>query len=482
MNPFQPASGRSFASPYVVELAYRDDNPLVRLRPGENSLGAGLGVSIVLRGHGVLPRHGTLTVTSSGELHYTSEPGARAHVDGRPVRRAIVSDGSILQIGDDVLVVHRLEPGEDADEAPLPGLRGRSAAMRALARTVERYAAVDLPVLIHGPSGTGKDAVAAAIHAGSAPRGDAPFVVANVASIPRDLCESELFGHARGAFTGAERDHQGLLAQAHGGTLFLDEIGELPIDVQPKLLRALDGYGFRPVGGRSILRPRCRVVTASHVDLRRAVREGGFRNDLLHRLEVLVVRTPSLESRRSDVAAIAYGILSSSGYGMDRMKLAPSALEALVRMTYEGNVRELRNLLLRAAAMAKGSQLTGDDITRADPQHLGEFRVAVGAARAVELLEAAGGNLTRAASRAGVPRTTFRRRVEDALRIGLDRKRPRRNAAREGGQGAAASPPNLTIAPVVRDLGRRRSPLAAVLADARALEVAEQSDDFLTAE
>ncbi len=481
MTPFPSVSARPFGSPFVVELAYRDDNPLLRLRPGANSVGSEFGSAILLRGAGVLPRHGALVVTAAGDLHFESAPGARAHLDGRPVRRAPIVEGSVLQIGDDVLVVHRLEAGEDPDAPPIPGLRGRSASMRALARTVERYACVDLPVLIHGPSGTGKDAVAAAIHGGQRAPGGSPFVVANVASIPRDLCESELFGHARGAFTGAERDHQGLLAQAHGGTLFLDEIGELPLDVQPKLLRALDGYGFRPVGGRSTVRPRCRIVTASHVDLRRAVRQGAFRNDLLHRLEVLVVRTPALEARRTDIAAIAYGILTASGYGMDRVKLAPSALAALMRLSYEGNVRELRNLLLRAAAMAKGPHLSGEDIVRADPQHLGDAPIAIGGGRAVELLEAAGGNVTRAARRAGVPRTTFRRRLEDALRAARDRT-PARAGTTRSARLPTSPRPTLVHAAQGGLSGRRPSPLIAELRDAHALEVTEQADDLLTAE
>ena len=476
MSPFIHTSAPTLDTPFALEFAFRDDDPLLPLRVGVHSVGAAATSALLLRGDAVRPKHGTLTVTPDGELRYQGAPHAVAHVDGRAVRDATLTAGSVLQIGDDALVVHRVEPGEDLTAPPIPGLRGRSAPMRALARTVWRYAKLDLPVLVHGPSGTGKDAVAAAIHGVTSPR--SPFVVANVASIPRELCESELFGHARGAFTGADREHAGLLSQADGGTLFLDEIGELPLDVQPKLLRALDGYGFRPVGGRAIVRPRCRFVTASHVDLRRAVREGAFRNDLLHRLEVLVVRTPSLEARRSDIVAIAYGILATDGKGMRRKRLAPSALVQLMRMSWPGNVRELRNLLLRAAAMGRSDVLQGEDILLASPRATAEDRIDIGLARAVELLESCGGNVSRAASRAGVPRTTFRRRLEEAVSAA----RARRGSIPSGRMAEVAvrarhAPPGSTMRQ-----GRRPSPLAAELRDVRVLEVAEQADDFLTAE
>jgi transcriptional regulator with AAA-type ATPase domain len=467
-HPFRHATAPRFA----LEYAFRDDNAIVPLRAGVHSIGTSPSAAVPVRGDGVRSRHGTLAVTPGGDVEYQGFLDAAAFVDGRQVRAATLTAGSVLLIGDDALVVHRLEEGEDLTVPSIPGLRGRSAPMRALARTVGRFAKLDLPVLVHGPSGTGKDAVAAAIHGTPGP--SSPFVVANVASIPRDLCESELFGHARGAFTGADREHAGLLAQANGGTLFLDEIGELPLDVQPKLLRALDGYGFRPVGGRSVVRPRCRFVTASHVDLRRAVREGAFRNDLLHRLEVLVVRTPSLEARRSDIVAIAYGILTMDGKGMRRKHLTPAAIAQLMRMSWPGNVRELRNLLLRAAAMGRGDAIRAEDIVLAGPNTLADARVDVEATRAVELLEACGGNVTRAANRAGIPRTTFRRRLEEAVRVARSRK----GSTRLAGLGASRHPGGYAT----RNLGRRPSPLAAEVREVLALEVADKADDLLTAE
>lgn len=413
----------------AIEFASRASNDLLPLGPGLHAIGTAADSTIVVSGAEALPLHGHLTVAVDGRVLFTGALGAKTHLGARAIRSAAVPGGSVLHIGDDVLVVHAVAPGEDLSVPPIAGLRGRSAPLRALARSVRLFAGLDVPVLIHGPSGTGKDAVAAAIH--GAPTPTRPFVVANVASIPRELCESELFGHARGSFTGADRDHQGLLSQADGGTLFLDEIGELPIDVQPKLLRALDGYGFRAVGGRSLLRPRIRFVTASHVDLRQAVKEGAFRNDLLHRLEVLIVETPSLAARSSDIAAIALGIIAAEASRLRSVRLSPGALAALMTMRWDGNVRELRNVLLRAAAIAPASVLQAEDVRFAGARHDRVFEPVLTPERAVELLAAAGGNITQAAEQARVARTTFRRRLVEAQRsavVARDRQRPRRSA------------------------------------------------------
>ena len=407
-------SSRAACPVIALEFASRASNDLVPLGLGSHSIGSSPSSDIVVEGDEALPLHGHITVGPQGVSFFRASPGAKTFLGARAVRSSVLAAGSVLHVGDDVLVVHHLAPGEDLTIPAIAGLRGRSSAMRALARSVSLFADLDVPVLIHGPSGTGKDAVAAAIHGGvSAAR---PFVIANVASIPRELCESELFGHARGSFTGADREHQGLLTQADGGTLFLDEIGELPIDVQPKLLRALDGYGFRAIGGRTLLRPGVRIVTASHVDLRQAVREGVFRNDLLHRLEVLVVETPSLAARRTDIAAIALGIVAAEASRMRQVRIAPAALAALMGMRWDGNVRELRNVLLRASALAPGAELHAEDVRAAGMRQERAFEPELTAERAVELLYAAGGNITRAATSARVARTTFRRRIAEAHR------------------------------------------------------------------
>ncbi len=413
-------------SPRVaIEFASHVENPLVALGPGRHSMGTDPASDIVIRGVGARRHHADLSVGLNGAMVLTCRPGATVYVGARAVRCQAIEPGAVLCFGEEYLVVHLLEPGESLEYAAVPGLRGRSALLRALARTVSLFAPMQVPVLIHGPSGTGKDAVAAALHGGSeAAKSTRPFVVANVASLPRELCESELFGHAKGSFTGADRDHPGLLMQAHGGTLFLDEIGELPLDVQPKLLRALDGYGFRAVGGRAALQPNVRIITASHVDLRVAVRAKQFRNDLLHRLEVLVVSTPPLAARPTDIVAISLAIVAQDASKLRRVALAPSAMARLMGMPWEGNVRELRNVLLRAVALGTSYEISSDDIRAAEARLGGvpHRHTFVSGARAVEILVEAGGNATRAAEVAGMARTTFRRRVA-SVRPAADRRR-----------------------------------------------------------
>lgn len=400
-------------SSFALEFASRSTNELVQLVEGSHLLGSAPGCNIRVRAGGPPRVLAAIEVGSSGTLTLWPEDGESVTVNARRHAGGAVPADAIVHVGDEVLVVHALSPDEDSSTPAVPGLRGRGRRMRELARIVHLYAEMEVPVLIHGPSGTGKDAVAAALHRGAT--AGSPFVVANVAAIPRDLCESELFGHARGAFTGADRDHQGLLMQAHGGTLFLDEIGELPLDVQPKLLRALDGYGVRAVGGRSLLRPHVRVVTASHVDLREAVRDGRFRHDLLHRLEVLVVETPALRERPSDIAAIALGILDGDAARVRRVTLAPRALVALTRMPWDGNVRELRNVLMRAAIAATTPRIEVDDLHRACSRTSTPPKADTAGMKVLELLRKMGGNATLAARAAQMPRTTFRRRVREAM-------------------------------------------------------------------
>lgn len=400
--------------PYVValEFASRATNELVPLTPGVHTLGSSSHADVVLRGPGALADHGVLVVGEAGECGFHGRHGGRASVHTRSISAGRLSCGDVVHLGEEVVVVHALDSTEQAFAPAVPGLRGQSAPMRRLARMVATYRPLDIPVLIHGPSGTGKDAVALALH--GRPTASKPFVVANVAAFSRTLCESELFGHTRGAFTGADRDHAGLLEQADGGTLFLDEIGELPADVQPKLLRALDGYGFRPIGARGAVHPHVRVVTASHVDLRQAVDRGTFRNDLLHRLEVLVIETAPLALRRTDIAAIACGIVAAESGRMRPQVISPAGIALLMELAWPGNVRELRNVLLRAAALATRHAIEVEDLQRA----LGRAPRSRTADVAFDVLLAASeGNITRAAYAAKIPRTTFRRRLREWKRV-----------------------------------------------------------------
>jgi two-component system, NtrC family, nitrogen regulation response regulator GlnG len=237
----------------------------------------------------------------------------------------------------------------DADER-LP-LIGRSAAMQEIYRTVARLTTADLTVMINGESGTGKELVARALH-DYGRRRSGPFVAINMAAIPRELIESELFGHERGAFTGATNRNQGRFEQASGGTLFLDEIGDMPPEAQTRLLRVLQEGEFTAVGGRQPIRANVRIIAATHRDLRAAIRAGQFREDLFYRLNVVPIRLPPLRERSEDIADLARHFLEQArADGLPSKSLDQSAIEAMRQHRWPGNVRELENLMRRLAAL-----------------------------------------------------------------------------------------------------------------------------------
>ena len=248
----------------------------------------------------------------------------------------------------------------DADRA-LP-LIGRSPAMQDVYRVIARVVFNDLTVLISGESGTGKELVARAIH-DLGPRRAAPFVALNMAAIPRELIEAELFGHERGAFTGAAQRNAGRFEQAAGGTLFLDEIGDMPIEAQTRLLRVLQSGEFTSVGGVRPVRANVRIVAASNRDLAELVRSGHFREDLFYRLNVVPVALPALRERRQDVALLARHFLDTAAeQGLPRRQLAPTAVAALEDHGWPGNVRELENLMRRVAVLARDEVIDGATI------------------------------------------------------------------------------------------------------------------------
>jgi DNA-binding NtrC family response regulator len=304
------------------------------------------------------------------------------------------------------------EDPNDATFAPLPGVAGQSSAIRRVAQQVRRLASINAPVLVTGETGTGKELVARALHL-EGQRSENPFVALNVAALPRELVESELFGHERGAFTGATARREGAFAEADGGTLLLDEIGELPIDAQPKLLRALDGYEVRRIGGAgSGRRADVRVVAATHVPLAHHVNAGRFRRDLFHRLEVFVVEIPPLRDRPADIVPIADVILATLENQVGKHDLAPAAVAVLIGHEWRGNVRELRNVLLRAAEITKGAlSIEASAILqamRAAPERKAKT-LGFTPDRAREWLDSHFGNISAAARAAQMPRTTFRK-------------------------------------------------------------------------
>jgi DNA-binding NtrC family response regulator len=232
---------------------------------------------------------------------------------------------------------------------------GAAPAFAGVVTALRRVAPTDAAVLLLGPSGSGKELFARALHQLSR-RGGGPFVPFNCAAVPESLVESELFGHERGAFTGANARHVGRFEQAHRGTLFLDEIGEVPLSTQAKLLRALEEHRITRLGGEGEIVVDVRVVAASNRDLEDAVTGGSFRRDLFHRLNVFPIRLPSLVERREDIPALTLHLLTRAGgrHGVPVPTLRPAAMAALVLAPWPGNVRELANLLERVVILAEG--------------------------------------------------------------------------------------------------------------------------------
>jgi len=378
---------------------------------------------IVVRDPTVSARHCALTVLGPGVA--IEDLGSRngTYVGGARVLAASAGIGTVVTIGRSSLVVFPADAGGVSDPArggpsdaagapgpPLAGIAGASLAMRRLADQVRRLARHALPVLVAGESGTGKELIARALH-GEGPRRSRPFIAINVTALPRELVESELFGHERGAFTGAHARREGAFSEADGGTLFLDEIGDLPIEAQPKLLRALDGYEVRRVGAAGGgQRADVRVVAATHTRLEQRVARGEFRRDLFHRLECLVVTVPPLRERRGDIGAIARDLLGPLVREMGPRVLTPAALGRLCAHDWPGNVRELRNVLCRAVdATPTGSRIEAEHIDRALRRDAPAVAKCMTSQRAQELLRESSGNLSAAARAAGMPRTSFRK-------------------------------------------------------------------------
>ncbi|MCH9684054.1 MAG: sigma-54 dependent transcriptional regulator [Deltaproteobacteria bacterium] len=347
---------------------------------------------------------------------------------------------------------HRLESQvrqlrRDAEHAEFAGIVGRSAAIRSLFRQLDRIAASDITVLVQGESGTGKELVARAIHDNSARR-RGPLVAVNCAAIPESLQDSALFGHEKGAFTGADQARPGRFEQANGGTLFLDEVAELSSELQAKLLRVLQERKFERVGGRTILTSDFRLVAATHRDLAAMVKEGKFREDLFFRLAVLELHVPPLREREGDVPLLVNALLEKMAHeaGRECPKVAPAAMELMLRHSWRGNVRELHNSLQRAFVVCEGGVIqindlpprmlqddAADDPSRdtrsapstpsagpstsvaapaALPNLAGASMVEIERAAIEAAMASAGGNLSEVTRRLGIGRATLYRRLK----------------------------------------------------------------------
>jgi DNA-binding NtrC family response regulator len=428
-------------------------------------------------------------VHASGGLEELAGPGAKAAVVGRPVEAILGEDlfgsggtlrrslemgerregwGSTLRVEDRkprsvslsaapirhgpaeicdprvAYVVVVRSAGEDPDAgAALPTMFermiGRSQSMLGIFRLVENLGESDATVLITGESGTGKELVARAVHAHS-PRGEGPFVAVNCGALPGDLLESELFGHVRGAFTGAVRDRVGRFELAASGTIFLDEVGDMPLPLQVKLLRVLQERTFERVGESVSRSSDARVIAATNKNLRREIVDGGFREDLYYRLRVVPIAIPPLRERREDIEPLARHLLARVGRRHARsLRFAPGAMRALLRHDWPGNVRELENALEYAVAVCRGQTLHVQDLPTEISDHAavegertavapdeGETPIADPAAdspgdpsaeperqRIVQALESSQWRRSEAAAALGMSRTTLWRKMRE---------------------------------------------------------------------
>jgi DNA-binding NtrC family response regulator len=402
-------------------------------------LGAERGCDVVLTDPSVSRRHCSVVPTATGFAITDLGSKNGTTIDGVAITKVTAPPGVAVRLGKTLI---QLLPADEPVAIPpstndhFGAMYGDSPAMRQVFAVLERAARSDAPVLFLGESGTGKELAARAVHDAS-PRKDGPFVVFDCGASTETLIESDLFGHVRGAFTGAAADRQGAFAAAHGGTLFLDEIGDLPIGLQPKLLRMLEAGEVVPLGGRKSERFDVRVVAATHRDVFGEVARGGFRGDLYYRLAVVEVHLPPLRQRHGDLAALIRRFLERAGRGDLAAQVGGATLDKLERYHWPGNVRELRNVMTRAVALAApGDEFAalpillrpttaatdGPPPIRADrpfheakDEHVARFEREYLA----DLLVRAGGNLSQAARTAGLERKFLYRLLE---RAGLRQK------------------------------------------------------------
>ena len=356
---------------------------------------------IVVSGQG--ERQNALRAVGAGAYDFLTKP-----VDVEELGRVLKRCVYVAEMEREFRALQAVQPA-DAFE----GMLGTSPQMQSVFTFVRKVATTGAPVTILGESGTGKEMVARALHRRSLQRG--PFVALNCNAIPENLLESELFGHEKGAFTGAHTLRKGHIETAAGGTLFLDEIGELPAPIQVKLLRYLQEKTFQRVGGRQEIPSDARVIAATNVNLKDAVAKGTFREDLYFRLAVVVVSVPALRERGSDVELLAREFLQRYGtqHSKPGMTFAPAALLAIARHDWTGNVRELQNRVQRAVIMSEGKRVTAADLELGGagdelaPRTLREARERVEREVVGEAMRRHRNNITAAATELGISRPTL---------------------------------------------------------------------------
>ncbi len=403
---------------WLVEASDETGTRRWPIEEGERlSFGSGVGAAIRLRDPLVSARHGQLWV-EKGALWVedaASRNGTFAAGGVRVVGRARVEPNGCFLAGSSVLTAlpFRAEGAAALNEAPLEGVIGESLAMRKVAALVRRLAPLRAPVLVQGETGTGKELVAQALHR-LGPRGGGPLVALNAAALTGELVDSELFGHERGAFTGAISASPGAFEAARGGTLFLDEVAELAPVAQAKLLRALESGEVRAVGATRPKRVDVRVVAASWASLAALARKGAFREDLYPRLAVFTGALPPWRARRGDVPALARSFARQAEAEMGRrFELSPAALARLVGHRWPGNVRELRAVVLRAALRAESGRVGSREVHEAfgeaiAPEQAPEPCKLERQSQARAVLAAHRGSVSAAARELGVARSTLR--------------------------------------------------------------------------
>jgi len=309
---------------------------------------------VIITAHGTIPD--AVTATQSGAFGFLTKPIDKDELM-ETVERAMKVSGSA-----------------EVDDDWAAEIITRNQKLNEILAQAKMVAATDARVLITGHSGTGKELLARAIHRAS-PRRDKPFVAINCSAMAENLLESELFGHVKGAFTGATRNHEGLFQAAEGGTLLLDEVGDMPMRLQVKLLRVLQEHQVRPVGSTEAIQVDVRVISATHRDLQTMMRDGGFREDLYYRLNVVNITLPMLDQRREDIPLLVSHFLQqiASEAGQERKVYAPEAVELLVTAEWPGNIRQLYNIVRQNVALSRSPVISGELVQSSLGEHAGKL-------------------------------------------------------------------------------------------------------------
>jgi len=419
-----PIPSSSVEALCLIVIGGPDAGLNLELEPGRYTVGKSRECQLALADAAVSRQHLSLEVDRWGVVVRDLDSKNGSYYYGARFREVVIGAGAVIQIGATQLKFARRPTGAQvtpSEQDHFGQLHGRSLVMRELFTVLERVAGSSEPVLIEGETGTGKELCAEAIHKASQ-RARGPLVVCDLAGVPRTLIESELFGHVKGAFTGAAADRVGAFESAHRGTVFLDEIGELEPDFQPRLLRALENHTVRRVGSAVYRNVDVRIIAATNRDLGQEVESGGFRSDLFHRLSVVRVRLPALRERKEDIPFLVEKFLAGSG-----IQIASATMALLQEYDWPGNVRELKNVLRRGVALkSEGGTL--------EPESLGLAVAAAGAslekpaadtyheakAQLIEtwersyvrkLLDENGGNVSRAARACGLGRAYLHRLI-----------------------------------------------------------------------